>query len=106
MEMRIYYGVPNKKRSKWDNPFVWTSYKITSSRNFCRGYNLPAKYIVPLVEKAELDRYFDDIMLLSEALDKIASWGEGPEVTTSFDEPNSAKIAREALEKFRAEDEA
>ncbi len=31
------------------------------------------------------------------ALNKIASWGEGKEITSSFDSPHCAKIAREAL---------
>lgn len=34
---------------------------------------------------------------LVEALDKIASWSEGDEVSSRFDEPYAAKIAREAL---------
>jgi hypothetical protein len=33
-----------------------------------------------------------------EALTRIASYKEGPEVNSSFDEPESAKIARAALE--------
>lgn len=40
------------------------------------------------------------------ALDLIASWVEGDEVSSSFDEPHSAKIARAALAKVRGEDEA
>jgi len=31
------------------------------------------------------------------ALDRIACWDEGPEVTPSFDEPYSAEVARSAL---------
>lgn len=34
---------------------------------------------------------------LVDALDKIASWSEGDEVSSRFDEPCAAKIAREAL---------
>lgn len=34
---------------------------------------------------------------MEEALNKIASWEEGEEVTGSFDEPGSARIARESL---------
>lgn len=34
---------------------------------------------------------------MREALNKIASWSEGPEVTSSFDEPASAMVARNAL---------
>ena len=37
---------------------------------------------------------------LKAALDKIASWGEGPVVTGMFDEPASAKMAREVLAKL------
>lgn len=40
--------------------------------------------------RAELDR-------LRAALNEIASWNEGPEVSSSFDEPHAAKVAREAL---------
>ena len=43
-----------------------------------------------LAVRAERDRY-------KAALNEIASWGEGPEVTGSFDSPDTAKIAREAL---------
>ena len=39
--------------------------------------------------------------LLTDALDKIACWNEGEEVTGSFDEPCSAKTAREALKEYR-----
>ncbi len=35
--------------------------------------------------------------LLKSALNDIASWKEGNEVTASFDEPNCARIARTAL---------
>lgn len=38
-----------------------------------------------------------EVRALREALDEIACWDEGPEVTGSFDEPGSAKIARAAL---------
>ncbi len=34
---------------------------------------------------------------LEAALERIAAFGEGPVVTSSFDEPVAAKIAREAL---------
>lgn len=37
------------------------------------------------------------IARLTAALNEIASWSEGPEVNGSFDEPGSARIAREAL---------
>lgn len=39
---------------------------------------------------------------LFEALNKIASWQEGPEVTGKFDEPVSARMAREALAQAEA----
>jgi len=35
---------------------------------------------------------------LREALDVIASWSEGDEVNSGFDEPESARTARAALE--------
>lgn len=35
---------------------------------------------------------------LREALNDIASWSEGSEVNSRFDEPGSAEIARKALE--------
>ena len=38
-----------------------------------------------------------------EALNKIASWREGDEVNGSFDEPNSAEIARVALAEIKEE---
>lgn len=37
---------------------------------------------------------------LREALERIASYGEEPTVTGSFDEPHSARIARAALEEL------
>ena len=44
-----------------------------------------------------LDKALKIIEVQREALDKIASWGEGKDVNSSFDEPVSAKIARTAL---------
>lgn len=38
---------------------------------------------------------------MKEALNKIASWREGESVDSSFDEPCSASIAREALTKAK-----
>lgn len=40
----------------------------------------------------------ETIRVLREALEKIASWSEGPVVTGAFDEPAAAMIARAALE--------
>ena len=40
---------------------------------------------------------------LKEALRQIASFQEGPEITGSFDEPCSARIAREALSQSKTE---
>lgn len=42
-----------------------------------------------------------------EALNRIASWSDGNKVTGSFDEPGSAQIARDALNKmgFKKEEE-
>lgn len=39
----------------------------------------------------------DYIARLEAALNKIASWPEGQEVGSHFDEPNAAAIARRAL---------
>jgi hypothetical protein len=35
-----------------------------------------------------------------EALNKLAVWSDGPEVTGRFDDPNSSRLAREALTKI------
>lgn len=43
----------------------------------------------------------EHIRVLREALDKIASWDEGPVVTGTFDEPHAAMVARAALEKTK-----
>jgi len=40
--------------------------------------------------------------VLVDALNLIASWGEGVAVGSHFDEPNSAQIAREALAAHKA----
>ena len=40
---------------------------------------------------------FSPLGILFEAITRIASWDEGREVNGSFDEPVSAKIARDAL---------
>jgi hypothetical protein len=37
------------------------------------------------------------IRVLRKALDRIASWDEGPVVTGVFDEPHAAMVARAAL---------
>jgi hypothetical protein len=37
---------------------------------------------------------------LVSALIQIASYDEGPEVTSAFDEPHSARVARKALEEW------
>jgi len=44
----------------------------------------------------------DRLALAVFALNTIASWKEGKEVTSSFDEPNSAKTARLALKAMNA----
>lgn len=55
-------------------------------------------------ERAELQALFTSLNIMRDendrlrsALDKIAAWDEGEEVTGSFDEPNAARIARDAL---------
>ena len=45
----------------------------------------------------DCDRLACDLRRLRWALNQIASWGEGTEVGSHFDEPNSARMAREAL---------
>ena len=47
--------------------------------------------------RIELEAERAKVKVLRLALNRIASWGEGPDVTLSFDDPNSARIAREAL---------
>lgn len=47
--------------------------------------------------KAERDAALAENERLRAALNSIASWGEGPEVTSMFDEPGSAQAARDAL---------
>lgn len=39
--------------------------------------------------------------VLVEALNRIAAWKEGENVTGSFDEPHAARIAREALARIK-----
>lgn len=46
---------------------------------------------------AERDSLRAKVERLRSALTIIASWDEGPEVNSGFDEPESAKVAREAL---------
>lgn len=45
---------------------------------------------------------WDKVKVLLEGLNAIASWNEGPIVNGSFDEPASAKIARQTLERYNA----
>lgn len=45
----------------------------------------------------ERDALRIELSLLRAALNEIASWNEGPEVSSSFDEPHAAKVARDAL---------
>lgn len=60
------------------------------------GYPDPKKMITKL--KDERDALKADNERMREALNIIASWREGPRVTSSFDEPGSAEIARQALQ--------
>lgn len=48
---------------------------------------------------AELATLRERVRVYENALNEIASWGEGEKVTGRFDEPHSAKKAREALGK-------
>lgn len=50
-----------------------------------------------LHEDAEQQEWNMADWMADAALNKIASWNEGPEVNSTFDEPSAAKIAREAL---------
>lgn len=52
---------------------------------------------------AELTSLKAENEALKEALRQIASFQEGPEITGSFDEPCSARIAREALSQSKTE---
>lgn len=45
----------------------------------------------------ERDALRTELCLLRAAMNEIASWNEGPEVSSSFDEPHAAKVARDAL---------
>jgi hypothetical protein len=50
-----------------------------------------------------LPRPDNECEVYKAALNRIASWSEGDTVTSSFDEPGSAAIAREALRCYRGE---
>lgn len=50
--------------------------------------------------KERAERAESALEVAREALDAIASWGEGPEVDGGFDEPWSAREARAALSKL------
>jgi hypothetical protein len=41
-------------------------------------------------------------LILYKALNRIAAWPEGREVDSTFDEPSSARIARTAINEWRA----
>lgn len=51
-----------------------------------------------LADLASLKRERDE---LREALNQIASWTEGDTVNGSFDEPNSAAVARAVLKRTK-----
>jgi hypothetical protein len=46
---------------------------------------------------ADAARWREEASRLRAVLNVLASWGEGNEVTSSFDEPHAAKMARRAL---------
>ena len=48
----------------------------------------------------EIDALTAQLARLRVSLNSIASWPEGVAVTSSFDEPCSAKLARDALAEF------
>ena len=45
---------------------------------------------------------WEKVKVLLEGLNQIAAWYEGPIVNGSFDEPASARTARETLRKYHA----
>lgn len=59
------------------------------------GKLVPAKMV-----DGQLYILADKLAELVNALNHIASWPEGSEVSSSFDEPASARTAREALHHF------
>lgn len=56
-------------------------------------------YALDSIECVELAAANARIARLEAALNKIASWDEGAEVTSQFDEPFAARYARAALAK-------
>ncbi len=59
------------------------------------GWTTPPE--CPACCATERDSLASQCAVMRTALDHIASWSEGPQVTSSFDEPGSARIARDAL---------
>lgn len=57
-------------------------------------YEAEKDWLIERLSWAEQQR--DELL---EALNKIASWGEGSTVTGALDEPHAAQIARQALAK-------
>lgn len=51
--------------------------------------------------KARVAELEEQVASATEGLDRIASWGEGPEVTGAFDEPGSAQVARNTLAEMK-----
>lgn len=51
-----------------------------------------------LQEQLSIERRRSKVLV--DALNSIASWGEGKEVSGKFDDPCSAQQAREALKKY------
>jgi hypothetical protein len=49
-------------------------------------------------QRARIKQLEAEVERLREVLNYIASWGDGQVVNSSFDEPDSAKVARKALE--------
>ncbi len=56
----------------------------------------------PNTDKRDVSDALKKLQLGINALSTIAAWGEGSEVTSRFDEPHAARIARAAIETINA----
>lgn len=81
-------------------PLYWASIKIDADNHAVTTFlctNPHDATAIPLY--AAPPAHAKDAARYLEALTKIASYREGPIVNSSFDEPESAKIARAAIER-------
>lgn len=67
--------------------------RIREASNFA----LDKEWLYLVVKNADLRALLADLDAMRGALERIASWHEGEHVTSSFDEPHAAAIARNAL---------